>query len=393
MNKEFYLESDKKNIFKLIISIEENKLILVAKNEEKLVQKIYDNSLTLEEMQNQKLFNEYETIEEIFETINDYISISYNFNLYPFIIEETNQIYLIIPYKLGKIKEIKFVLFEKEKNINEIINEIIYKINNLENNNDINKINEQIIDIKKNINNIKNKYEQYENENNNKFKDLEKKYDELKNEFNLYKKENQKNLNNIFEIINKNYKNDKIDKIPKIINDNLYNNFKCLNFVNKDEYELIYNWFDNNNNIKFNLLYKATKDGDDTKYFHKNCDNKGATITFIKTDKGRIGGYTSISFKQNLEWDNDQNAFIFNLDNKKKYEIKNKKNDCIIWQAPKLGPCFGCYAIIIENNCLSNNISYCDSVDFNFIDNLNLFEETGKTKFKVIDYEVYSIKL
>ena len=174
MNKEFYLESDKKNIFKLIISIEDNKLILEAKNEEKLVQKIYDNSLTLEDMQNQKLFNEYETIEEIFETINDYISISNNFNLYPFIVEETNQIYLIIPYKLGKIKEIKFVLFEKEKNINEIINEIIYKINNLENNNDINKINEQIIDIKKNINTIKNKYEQYENENNNKFKDLEK---------------------------------------------------------------------------------------------------------------------------------------------------------------------------------------------------------------------------
>ena len=64
MNKEFYLESDKKNIFKLIISIEENKLILVAKNEEKLVQKIYDNSLTLDDMQNQKLFNEYETIEK-----------------------------------------------------------------------------------------------------------------------------------------------------------------------------------------------------------------------------------------------------------------------------------------------------------------------------------------
>ena len=385
MNKEFYLESDKKNIFKLIISIEENKLILVAKNEEKLVQKIYDNSLTLEEMQNQKLFNEYETIEEIFETINDYISISKNFNLYPFIIEETNQIYLIIPYKLGKIKEIKFALFEKEKNINEIINEIIYKINNLENNSDINKINEQIIDIKNNVKNIKNKYEQYENENKNKFKDLEKKYDELKNEFNLYKKENQKNLNNIFEIINKNYNNDKIVKIPKIINDNLYDNFKCLNFVNKDEYELIYNWFDNNNNIKFNLLYKATKDGDDTKYFHKNCDNKGATITFIKTDKGRIGGYTSISFQQNYKWYNDQNAFIFNLD--------NKKNVCIIWQAPKLGPCFGCYAIIIENNCLSNNDSLCNSKDFNFIDNLNLFEEKGKTNFKVIDYEVYSIKL
>ena len=34
MNKEFYLESDKKNIFKLIISIEDNKLILLAKNEE-----------------------------------------------------------------------------------------------------------------------------------------------------------------------------------------------------------------------------------------------------------------------------------------------------------------------------------------------------------------------
>ena len=213
----------------------------------------------------------------------------------------------------------------------------------------------------------------------------------------MYKKENQKNLNNIFEIINKNYNYDKIVKIkiPKIINDNLYDNFKCLNFVNKDEYELLYNWFDNNNNnIKFKLLYKATKDGDSPDSFHNNCDNKGPTITFIKTDKGRIGGYTSISFQGYLKWDIDPNAFIFNLDNKKKYEIKEDlKNDGIIWQANGLGPCFGCYSIIIYPSCLSNNDSYSDSTYFNFKDNLNLFEEKGKTHFKVIDYEVYSIKL
>ena len=32
----------------------------------------------------------------------------------------------------------------------------------------------------------------------------------------------------------------------------------------------------------FKLLYRSSRDGPDTKFFHRNCDNKGATIWIAK---------------------------------------------------------------------------------------------------------------
>ena len=43
----------------------------------------------------------------------------------------------------------------------------------------------------------------------------------------------------------------------------------------------------------FTLLYRGSRDGWKNKDFHDRCDNKGATVTVIKSSKGRIsGGYT-----------------------------------------------------------------------------------------------------
>src|SRR5581483_10086642 len=57
--------------------------------------------------------------------------------------------------------------------------------------------------------------------------------------------------------------------------------------IKSDHISLFSSWIDkkrssryNNKNIpyKFNLLYKASRDGNTAAAFHERCDNKGATI-------------------------------------------------------------------------------------------------------------------
>ena len=84
-----------------------------------------------------------------------------------------------------------------------------------------------------------------------------------------------------------------------------------------------------NKSIKdIKLLYRASRDGDG-KEFHTKCDGKQNTVTFVKTVNNRkFGGFA------NREWDSnnicyqDQNAFLFSIDNNESYtiDIRNKYN-------------------------------------------------------------------
>ena len=59
--------------------------------------------------------------------------------------------------------------------------------------------------------------------------------------------------------------------------------------------------------VKFNLLYRATRDGFRAVNFHSKCDNKSATITIVQTDRGFVfGGYTSLTWN-----DQNNNGIIF----------------------------------------------------------------------------------
>ena len=50
-----------------------------------------------------------------------------------------------------------------------------------------------------------------------------------------------------------------------------------------------------NKKIKYKLLYRATKDGDDCKIFHQKCDNNSQVLVLFKTTKSiLIGGYTEV---------------------------------------------------------------------------------------------------
>ena len=58
-------------------------------------------------------------------------------------------------------------------------------------------------------------------------------------------------------------------------------------------------WINPQSEIKTNLLYRKSKDGESYDTFHDLCDNQGETLVLIKSDEDFIiGGYTP------LNWDN-----------------------------------------------------------------------------------------
>ena len=64
------------------------------------------------------------------------------------------------------------------------------------------------------------------------------------------------------------------------------------------------------------LLYRGSRDGMYSKNFHEKCDDKGATITLFRNDKGNIfGGYLPISWKNTGDYQNENRCFIFTLTN------------------------------------------------------------------------------
>ena len=105
-------------------------------------------------------------------------------------------------------------------------------------------------------------------------------------------------------------------------------NTKSSIFKSLEEIDFIINRLKNtsklqNKKISFNLLFKATKDGQNSSDFHKRCDGKVQQLVFIKTTKGEIfGGYTEIGFNNRDGSDKDNNAFVFSLFTRKIYNIK-----------------------------------------------------------------------
>ena len=94
-----------------------------------------------------------------------------------------------------------------------------------------------------------------------------------------------------------------------------------------------------NKESKFNLLYKATKNGDSVNIFHELCDNQKDIIVVIETKKGcRFGGYTKIGFDSEEKSKKDDFAFLFSFDKMKIYKIKKGYKAIACYSGS--GPCF-----------------------------------------------------
>ena len=129
--------------------------------------------------------------------------------------------------------------------------------------------------------------------------------------------------------------------------------------------------------------------GTDSKEFHKQCDNKGPTLTIIETTKNRIfGGYTPLNWNKSCV-DSTYQTFIFSLNLMKKYDLINK-NEFAIREGD--GPWFGNCDIGLNNN-MKEGQTYAKS-NCNFLSNNNLELTGGKGEnenFETKEFEVFSV--
>ncbi|RGB39405.1 hypothetical protein C1646_664663 [Rhizophagus diaphanus] len=142
-----------------------------------------------------------------------------------------------------------------------------------------------------------------------------------------------------------------------------------------------------NNPYDFKLLYRSSQDGVDTNSFHKNCDDKGATIWIekIKNSTQLIGGYNPLNWdSRQPRWVATADSFIFNFINGGNISTSKvsyvKKQDRAVLCQYNHGPTMGniyCY----NNNCSNEDRGYGE-----------VYPSIGIPKnFEVEDYEVFQV--
>ena len=359
-NKEYKIESENKT-FRIKISLSSN-IIIEIYELENIQGSFYIKEFSLDELVKiskgfricENINEAYEILEEIFEAKKSSIKL-----------KGDNLAILFINIGLpgGKTQIAELTLNKKEINKNILIEELVKKVNNLE---------EKNKELVKKVNTLEEKNKKYEE----KFSEIT----EWKMKFeNLFKdeikeKENYKLLNIHSKIIDN-------SKDLKFIINRLINNDPILK----------------QKKINFNLLYRATRDGDNFNDFHSRVDNKNSTLTIIKTSLGfKFGVFLEIPFKQTGKQLVDDKSFIFSLDLKKIYN--NKPG------TPSLNDINSSYGYLLDlyyqpitiyNNCLSNNKSYTytkSSVDNSFSGFERDYELNNNQKnFTVAEMETFQI--
>ena len=163
---------------------------------------------------------------------------------------------------------------------------------------------------------------------------------------------------------------------------------------NNEEAIKILKWICPNGERKAKLLYKATPEENTRDDFHRKCDNKGATVFILETTKGRrFGGYTSLSLSSHEEWKDDKEAFLFSLDNDKKYNVIPEAS-YKVYSNKDFGPWFGCngnIGLAYEKNFFIGNETHRENFDSKCYSTTVNFELSGGKAFNISKFEVYQI--
>ena len=170
----------------------------------------------------------------------------------------------------------------------------------------------------------------------------------------------------------------------------------------KEDIVLLHKWVSEQTNTKvtFKLLWQGSRDGYTAAAFHNKCNNQGATLTVIVSDKGNVfGGYTKESWGYSPSggtYKYDSTAFVYSLTHKTKC-ARQKNQSYSICDGSGYGPIFGggCDIIIVDN-CNTSNYNYCRPNHSGYssyelppgADNTYL---AGSCNFYVKEIEVYSV--
>ncbi|GBC02013.1 hypothetical protein RclHR1_04410006 [Rhizophagus clarus] len=166
--------------------------------------------------------------------------------------------------------------------------------------------------------------------------------------------------------------------------------------VEFQHFAMFASWIDKKDDIYYNyknipycfkLLYRASKDGSNSKEFHKKCDNKGATIIIAKVkEMDRIvGGYNPLMWDSSNWTKPTTDSFIFSFTDKNDMSAaiigRVKDANSAIYCASSLGPAFGPGTDLYNYN---NNEWYCNS---SYYSSINL----PFSRFVTDDYEVFQV--
>ena len=221
----------------------------------------YTSYFTLDELKNiSKSLRYYDNIKDIISFMEGKMKTNEIF------LKKENSI-ISIEFKIlspnGKIENISLELKPQEKSDKEIISILVKKVGDLETK----------------VQNLESKINQYE--------DI----------LNILSK-NKKNISSLFA--DNNIMKNKVDKIEdKIETKSIDSNITNINdidfIINRlKQSPVIYN-----KNFKFKLLYRGTRDGDDTKKLFKMCEKKQNIIIFMKSEQGsKFGGFSNIGWEE-----------------------------------------------------------------------------------------------
>ena len=333
---------DKDYLIKLGKLNKSQKLVFIAQQKDCLKNYLYKSEFNIEDLkQLNKLFRIFDSIDEAYNDISEIKIIK----------EELNEITLnLILTSLSSKTEAICIKVKKNYLNNEKTNEIIFK--------ELNEIKNQL------------KEEKSKNEN------LKKTIDELIKENNILKTQ-------VKEILDWKKKKEIDSKIIKT----------------KQEIELLSNrltskGFLKNCKVSFNLLYRASRDGDSPKDYHSKCDGKTNTLCVIQTPKGcKFGGYTEITIDSSGNNYKDSNAFVFSLNNNKIYE-NLKKEEPAVCHSQNWGPIFRSDAFAVWNK---NFFSYNEhTLGTKSSSNFGIMNEdyeinNGEEYFGIRELEVFQI--
>ena len=341
--EKFTISSDKNNSFNLIFQNRKSTIYISASFQSEIKKIEYEKNYNLEELKANRYLSLFDTISETYEEI---ISIIKQRKSDIKLIEKENQIEINIPLFGARIKEIIFILNEKEKNDKDKINELYDIISDLKQENKQLKENQKKLEEKINIilNEIK------------PLKEFKEKMD---------KKEKEKN------------ENKKIRNLDSLV---LGDNEK----YNKT----LKNWIKPNMKIKAELLYRLTRDGDEFQTFHNLCDNKGITLLLVKLIDGNIlGGYITKDWDNHSNcWKQDQDAFVFSLTQ----NVKCITNSNYSYNAFYCNSSYGPHFASIQFYSKKMNEAYICSHSY-YNNSSNLYPGKNADYYKMQEVEVYKI--
>ena len=339
VKKEFKLDE-----YTLKISFNDNSMFIEIFEENIFPKEEYNLYANLEKLKNiNNYFAQFSSLNEICDSFEELIQMKCLS-----ILKEEKKLKIKIVNPILKKKEFYIDMSVKEKNIKDEIESIIEYIHSL----------------------------------NDKIKNMEIKYD---NKIKLLE-------DKIEKLEKKDIKQNEINEIN--LNSKIIENKEDLKFLNDELKNKL------NGEIKYNLIYRATRDGPKTSDFNKACNGKNNQLIVLKTTKGVIfGGFTGRGFQNtNNYYIVDNSVFLFSFKNKKIYRIK--KDSCALYEDSSyhygifFGKCDGNNPIYLgdgNNNMLTNNSYTCPKSNnqYEFIKDYELNE--GEKIFNLEEIEVFQI--